>query len=171
MTSKKCLNLGAGNDIRDNCMNVDIRQLGGIDAQVDVRSLPFQNEVFDSVIAQDCIEHIRYREVDRFLHECYRVLRPEGELFVRTPNFQWIVDNLEFHYENPVRLQRKLYGGHTYPRREDEDYPENTHLCIFTPGLIENHLADAGFENIRTRTDLPNPNHWNLGAYAQKSRE
>lgn len=171
MTWTTYLNLGAGDDIRDDCINVDIRRLDGVDVQVDIRSLPFQDGVFECVIAQDCIEHIRYREVDGLLHECYRVLGPGGELFVRTPNFQWIVDNLEFHYENPVRLQRKLYGGHTYPRQEDEDYPENTHLCIFTPELIENHLADAGFEDIRTRTDLPNPNHWNLGAYAQKPQE
>lgn len=168
MSWATCLNLGSGNDVREDCLNLDIRPLDGVDTRADIRSLPFQKGVFERVIAQDCIEHVRYCEVDGLLAECYRVLAPGGELFVRTPNFQWILDNLQFHYDNPVRLQRKLYGGHTYPRKDDEDYEANTHLCIFTPELIEDHLAEAGFRAIQTRTDLPRPTHWNLGAHARK---
>lgn len=168
VTVVPCLNLGAGDDIREDAVNLDIRRLAGVDTRADIRSLPFQTAVFEQVIAQDCIEHVRYCEVDEFLEECYRVLAPGGELLVRTPNFQWILDNIEYHYEHPVRLQRKLYGGHTYPRENDEDYEENTHMCIFTPELLKDHLDEAGFRAIYTRTDMAQPNHWNLGARGLK---
>lgn len=47
-------------------------------------ALPLRDETFDRIVADSVIEHVR----DQFqvLREAYRVSRPEGQLFIATPN-------------------------------------------------------------------------------------
>jgi ubiquinone/menaquinone biosynthesis C-methylase UbiE/uncharacterized protein YbaR (Trm112 family) len=47
-------------------------------------ALPFRDAIFDRVVADSVIEHVR--DQDQTLAECYRVLRRSGHLFVATPN-------------------------------------------------------------------------------------
>lgn len=47
------------------------------------KSLPFKDSVFDIVIAKDILEHI-YSFID-ITKEIYRVLKPDGKLFVSVP--------------------------------------------------------------------------------------
>jgi len=46
--------------------------------------LPFEDETFDVVIAQDIIEHVR--DTDLFVSEIYRVLKSGGYTVIGTPN-------------------------------------------------------------------------------------
>lgn len=46
--------------------------------------LPFNNEEFDTVIACEIIEHII--DIEVFLKEVHRVLKPKGRLIITTPN-------------------------------------------------------------------------------------
>jgi 2-polyprenyl-3-methyl-5-hydroxy-6-metoxy-1,4-benzoquinol methylase len=48
--------------------------------------IPFENESFDLLIMDDVLEHVTCPE--RVLHECYRVLRPEGSLIIKFPSFR-----------------------------------------------------------------------------------
>ncbi len=47
--------------------------------------MPFRNDVFDVLVATDTFEHLR--DVEAVLRECYRVLRPGGELLLYYPPF------------------------------------------------------------------------------------
>jgi ubiquinone/menaquinone biosynthesis C-methylase UbiE len=48
--------------------------------------IPFENETFDLLIMDDVLEHVTCPE--KVLHECYRVLRPEGSLIIKFPSFR-----------------------------------------------------------------------------------
>jgi ubiquinone/menaquinone biosynthesis C-methylase UbiE len=60
------------------------REKYGIDAKVaDATQLPFADRSFDVVVSFETIEHLTNPE--RFIDECYRVLRPNGVLVISTP--------------------------------------------------------------------------------------
>ncbi len=50
----------------------------------DAHKLPFKDQIFDTVIAGDIIEHLE--NPSKFLRECNRVLKKEGLLILSTPN-------------------------------------------------------------------------------------
>jgi len=55
-----CVNLGAGSDIRQGCLNVDIRVLPGIDYVMDIESeeLPLPENSVSKMLAIDVLEHL-----------------------------------------------------------------------------------------------------------------
>lgn len=53
--------------------------------QADGTGLPFPAESFELVLSHSVIEHVDSAE--RYLSECYRVLRPGGVLFLQTPPY------------------------------------------------------------------------------------
>ncbi len=44
---------------------------------------PFRADAFDCLVLSNVLEHIQ--EPERMLHECYRVLRPEGKIIILVP--------------------------------------------------------------------------------------
>lgn len=92
--------------------------------------LPFPKNSFDLVTSISVIEHLTPKEVKQFLNETKRVLKPNGYLFVVTPN-----------YATPIRLlQGKKWFGYSDP----------THINFYTPASFGNVLKKKGFGKIRT---------------------
>ena len=58
----------------------------------DVTALPFDDRQFDVVLSFEVVEHLD--QVDRYLAELRRVLRPGGTCVVSTPNKRWFSDGL-----------------------------------------------------------------------------
>ncbi|MBI2055910.1 MAG: methyltransferase domain-containing protein [Candidatus Sungbacteria bacterium] len=82
----KKLNLGCGTDIKQGWINLDSAQIPGIDIVHDIEKLPlpFQNEEFNEILAQDILEHVEYIPVLKDLH---RILKKSGTLTIRVPHF------------------------------------------------------------------------------------
>lgn len=55
---------------------------------MDTTALGFNKETFDVVTAFEVIEHLYDEEQFRMLKEIYRVITPEGRLFLSTPNIK-----------------------------------------------------------------------------------
>jgi ubiquinone/menaquinone biosynthesis C-methylase UbiE len=51
---------------------------------MDCTSLAFPNEIFDSIVSFETIEHIY--DPEKFVKELYRVLKPGGQVLISTPN-------------------------------------------------------------------------------------
>lgn len=51
----------------------------------DASELPFENEKFDTIIMNDAMEHVE--NPVRVLHECRRVLKPDGKIFINFPPY------------------------------------------------------------------------------------
>ena len=84
--SAKKLNLGCGIDIKSGWINLDSVAIPGVDVVHDIEKLPlpFGNEAFDEILAQDVLEHVDYIPVLKDLH---RILKTGGALHIRVPHF------------------------------------------------------------------------------------
>jgi ubiquinone/menaquinone biosynthesis C-methylase UbiE len=60
-------------------------------------TLPFKNETFDIVITNHVVEHTPNQEIH--LSEILRVLKPDGFIYLATPNKYWLTDP---HYKLPL---------------------------------------------------------------------
>ncbi|GAH67829.1 unnamed protein product [marine sediment metagenome] len=87
------LHLGCGNIKLDGFINIDIRQTPATDRVMDVSNLAeFSDNSVDMIYASHCLEHFSFRIVPDILCEWNRVLRKGGELVVRVPDFDILVN-------------------------------------------------------------------------------
>ena len=133
--------------------NVDVRFCE--DAQgrrtVDVvadfeKPLPLEDQEYDGVFSQYCIEHITWRNTQKFVKEIYRILKPGGKAVIITANteaqIQWIKDHPGGWDDQPPfeSFSCVLFG--------DSDYAENSHKAYFDTRLLHHLFHEAGFEKI-----------------------
>ena len=148
------LNLGCGGDVREGYANIDI--LGGpnvIKADLITYLVAAPSNIADKVMLKDVLEHFSHGFVEdgdkivhsdiqpgvfELLHLVMKVLKPQGELYIRVPDFDWIIDKW---------LIWKKDGGEA---DEQMDFARlNWTLC----GEIRNGLHD-GHHSIWTKYTL-----------------
>lgn len=85
------LNLGCGTTFHKDWTNVDFQSTGeGVIAHNLVEGVPFENDRFRVVYHSHVLEHFARHEAERFMAECYRVLKPGGVLRVVIPDLEQI---------------------------------------------------------------------------------
>ncbi len=83
------LNLGCGSDYlshpRGEVINVDLNDSVKCDQILDLENdvFPWKDNSIEGIIAKHVVEHIWKR--DRFMNECWRVLKPGKEMYIETP--------------------------------------------------------------------------------------
>lgn len=112
------LNLGCGNDIRADYVNLDCAALDGVDVVHDLNSLPlpFEDGSFSEILCLDVFEHIDYIPI---LKECLRILKPGGRIVIEVPHF-----SSSNNYVDPTHRTRfsvktfHFFTEGTYERRQ-----------------------------------------------------
>jgi SAM-dependent methyltransferase len=81
------LNLGCGNFAKPGFINVDRRELAGVDVIHDLARIPypFPDEQFELIEADHVLEHLP--EVFNVMRELHRLLKPQGRVVIRVPHF------------------------------------------------------------------------------------
>jgi SAM-dependent methyltransferase len=140
------LYLGAGSKRLPGYTHVDIVEGSGIDIVHDLNELPWpwDDGSIDSIVAEDVVEHLDINLVE-FCNEAWRVMAPDGELFVRTPHHsgdsswidpthRWHLNEQAFHY-----LDSDTYWGRTYAQYTSKRWrilslgvrgPQNIHAIL-----------------------------------------
>ncbi len=95
------INLGCGNLKAEGEFGVDSRKTEAVDLIHDLSEYPwpFKDEQFENATAKDIIEHILH--VVPFVDECWRIIKPAGNLYIRTSYFmkeQAYTDPTHLHY-------------------------------------------------------------------------
>lgn len=113
-------------------------------------NLPFKNGSFDFVTAISIIEHLTEKGAKLFLAEAKRVLKPNGFLFMVTPNFA-----APWRY-----IQGKRWFGYSDP----------THTHFYTRKSLSNLLRTYRFRNIKLqfKTIYDPPYEWELPGFLGK---
>lgn len=103
--------------------------------------LPFRNESFDFVIGISVIEHLSKKDGILFLHEAKRILKPNGYIFLVTPNFN-----------SPLRflLKEKWFG-----------FSDPTHKTFYTQQTLSKRLRENGFIQIQLWFQIPKNSIYN----------
>jgi SAM-dependent methyltransferase len=126
MTALDVLNLGAGNNIKGNSVNHDLtRHRPEITAVWDLNKLPWPwpDNSFGRIVAVSVLEHLRLNLVES-LDECWRILRPGGEIYMKVPHWQsetahqdpthyWYFSLRSFDQFDPDTKRGKEYAFYT----------------------------------------------------------
>lgn len=83
------LNLGSGQrPFGEDWINVDVRKQGyQVDILSDIGDLPmFKDESVDLICLHHVVEHIDIGELEKYISEWYRILKPGGEIAVFVPD-------------------------------------------------------------------------------------
>lgn len=121
--------------------NLDVREGPSVDIVCDLNEpLHIESEVYDGVFGMYIIEHISWRRVRRFISETHRVLRLGGVTVQITANLLEQARQLVETPEWNDSLVCQIFG--------DNDYPENTHRCGFSPAYAIKLFREAGFHEV-----------------------
>jgi SAM-dependent methyltransferase len=136
--------------------HVEAARARGIDvvcANID-DGLPFADAEFDTVHANQVIEHVR--RSDAFLREVRRVLKPGGLALISTNNLSsWHnVGSLALGYQPmPAHVSDELIVGNPLdPLRGQEHEDGRAHLRLFTARALTELCAAHGLELVQVRT-------------------
>jgi hypothetical protein len=135
------LNLGCGHIPLEGYLNVDARELEGVDIVADVRSLPFDADSLSCIHSAHLLEHFPSEELKRsLLPYWYSRLRPGGEFTAILPDSETMLAEYaagNFPFEE---LRRVTYG--------EQEYEGNFHFNMFSQESVCAYLRDAGFVDV-----------------------
>ena len=111
----------------------------------------FEDETFDELHASHVVEHFDYNgPLLEALKEWYRVLKPEGKLYISVPDMdvlcQLFRKRKELELKDRFQIMRMMFGGHT----DQHDY----HYVGLDGNILSNFLGQATFQKLKQVEDL-----------------
>ena len=132
------LNIGCGYNYLPGYLNLDSSPESAADKLMQAHSLDFRDAAAREIKALQLAEHLGFFKTKYFLAECWRVLAPEGELLLETPDIE---KSLKLFLDGDHKVKEAvlgwIYGSET---------PGMNHLYCFPAALLGELLAEAGFE-------------------------
>lgn len=136
---ERILNVGCGNDTYGTDF-VDIYPSRNevIKCDVDKKTLPFKNKVFDEVYCDNLFEHLT--NLGFVMSEIHRVLKKGGKLILITDNANYL----------PHAYKGTHLGGYEKETEETTGKVKDRHYELFTDWHLRNYAMKFGFKNIKT---------------------
>ena len=128
------LDLGSGDQFLRKGIeyrNAEYTSVDYDDADFNKDRLPFKNNSFDLIICLAVIEHVE--NVNNFMEQAFRVLKPNGLFYLSTPNFKFCFKSF---------------------------YNDPTHVKPYTDLSLSKTLEYCHFENISTYPGIRCKNDW-----------
>lgn len=156
------LNVGCGHGRIEGYINIDIEKFDNVDLVLDIRKsiFPFKDSSVDEILLFHTIEHIEYKYHKSIFKEFWRLLQPDGTLYLSYPEFkvcaQYYIDN---HKGMQEFWRNTIYGL----QRTEGDY----HVTLMDTDWLCCDLHDCGFYNIEYMPEKAE--EWNTILRAQKN--
>lgn len=136
------LNLGCGHIPLDEYVNVDMRELDGVDVVADVHNLPFEKGTVAEVHSAHVLEHFPVEELSRqLLPYLYDLLQAGGTFSAVVPDAVWMIDEFAKGAFSFDELRLVTFG--------DQEYEGDYHFTMFDEAELERLLTQAGFTNVQ----------------------
>lgn len=137
----KKLHLGCGNKRIEGFINIDVRELEGVDVVDDITKLTsIEESSVDLIYVSHVLEHIGRNEYIDVLKRWYSILKKEGVLRIAVPDFEAVTEHYNEN-KNIKALRGFLYGG--------QNYKENYHYCAWDFKCLKEDLESVGFKNVK----------------------
>lgn len=146
------LHLGCGSRLVPGFLNCD---LSGSEHDLDLGagSLPWRTASFKAVVCQHVVEHLDVKDqMPEFLQEVHRILKPDGEFWLSTPDMASICkayvagQGCELLRDRCSRWPAFTLGGLPTPHILNALFhQEGEHLNLFDFELLHAVLGKAGF--------------------------
>ncbi|MBO0705168.1 MAG: hypothetical protein J2P39_07610 [Candidatus Dormibacteraeota bacterium] len=138
------LNLGCGHIPLEGYLNVDARNLPGVDIRADVGRLPFEAGEVSEIFSAHLLEHFPVEELSRtLLPYWHSLLEPGGKFSAVVPDAQTMITEYSAGRLRFDDLRQVTFGLQEY----DGDF----HFNMFTPESLTELLEGAGFEEVQVR--------------------
>jgi SAM-dependent methyltransferase len=119
-----------------------------------IERAPFIDDYFDIITSNMVWEHLS--DVDNYIDELYRILKPGGLLIIATNNlgnwpniFCLIVGWMPFDMQN-FSKKRASFGNPLGLHTEESIHPAMTHKSIYAPRAVKEVAEFVGFNHIET---------------------
>ncbi len=134
------LNLGCGAVALDGYINVDQRDLPGIDIVSDAGNLPFETSSLREIFSAHLLERFPQEHLRRLLSYWRSLLAPDGTFRAVVPDGEAMLAAIASGTYPFEQFRETLFGEH---EREGD-----LHLNLLTPDSLSRLLAEAGFSKI-----------------------
>jgi len=152
------LHLGCASKIINEFVNVDIREMEGVDVVDNIITLEkFQNETASLIYVSHVLEHTGRFEYMNVLKKWYEILKKGGILRIAVPDFEQVVNHYNKNRDLSL-LRGFLWGGQTYE--------QNYHYMGWDFDSLKTDLEKVGFKNIK-RYDWRNTEHSYIDDFSQ----
>jgi predicted SAM-dependent methyltransferase len=134
------LHIGSGLAHLEGWLNVDLRDLPGVDLIMDItETFPFDG--VDTIYAEHFIEHLTIDHALRFLENAWLALKPGGRLRLSTPNLDWVWST---HY------QPEATGGNAIAQalRANRAFYGWQHRFLWNRELLAKAIRACGFDDL-----------------------
>ena len=140
-TGQLRLNLGCGHIALDGFINVDRRELPGVDIIAEAGKLPIEEGSVHEIYSAHLLEHFPQEELRRRLLPYWlSLLRPGGRFRVVVPDGEAMLTNLAARTYPFEHFREVLFGG--------QDYKGDFHYNLLTPDSLAALLREAGLINL-----------------------
>ena len=158
MSKQIKLHLGCGGKNIDGFINIDVRQIPGVDYIDDIKSLSkFKNNSIDLIYASHVLEHFGRNEYKNVLNRWYELLKPGGTLRLAVPDIEKVVMYYD-QFKDLKKLRGFLWGG--------QNYPNNYHYMGWDLITLKEDLTEIGFKHI-IRYDWKATEHYHIDDFSQ----
>lgn len=132
------VNIGAGHIPFEGYVNVDMRDLPGIDVIAMVDALPFEPGTVDELFSSHTLEHFPQELLRRQLLPYWAtLLKPGGTITTIAPDLEAMSADFANGSTSFEDFREVVYGG--------QEYEGDTHFTGFTPSSFCDLLTEAGF--------------------------
>jgi len=135
------LNLGCGHVPLNGYLNVDMRDVAGVDIVADVDTLPFQSKQISEIFSAHVLEHFPQEQFRRvLLPYWFDLLKPGGIFRAIVPDAKAMIQayaNEGYPFDD---FREVFFGG--------QDYDGDFHYNMFTADSLKQALERAGFEHV-----------------------
>jgi len=109
------LNLGCGTDIRIGYENIDLFPQGKDVKMGNFKSLNYQKESVDEILALDILKYINTNEIMPILNSWFEMLTKDGKLKIESTDYNLLCNAASHNYIDANTLNAFLYSQEKIP--------------------------------------------------------
>lgn len=137
----KKVNIGCGTLTKFDYINIDSRELDGVDIVADVKKLPFDKNELDEVYAAHLLEHFEDETLEKeLLPYWYSLIKINGKIRIIVPNIGEMAKQYSDGKIPFSQFKEIVFGG--------QEYSGNYHYTMFDEDKLKSLLEKVGFKKV-----------------------